>query len=245
MDAQDATAEQDRARCSHHGMQNGVLPEEAPQSTNNPNVHDPAPTTTAAEFLSRAIPAAAEPDVVEPAYETIPDSGARVGATLFPPPSSPAPISATPPSGSTVRVQEFYTAESRNERADQSGFRWMARITEFLRTTATRSATNMDRMLDNLGFPHAQQQPQSSPMNISPPQDLQPRALVPAMPASWTTMRGSQALFTEEQLAHMRTSQRNHPQLYGPTSADGDSDRSSRLQAEVQRQMEEYMQQLC
>ncbi|CAE7941596.1 unnamed protein product, partial [Symbiodinium necroappetens] len=75
MDAQDATAEQDRASCSHHGMQNGVLPEEAPQSTNNPNVHDPAPTTTAAEFLSRAIPAAAEPDMVEPAYETIPDSG--------------------------------------------------------------------------------------------------------------------------------------------------------------------------
>ena len=39
----------------------------------------------------------------------------------------------------------------------------------------------------------------------------------------------------------MRTSQRNHPQLYGPAS-EGESDRSSRLQAEVQRQMEEYMQ---
>ena len=236
MDAQDATAGEDRAACSNHGMQNGVLPGEATLGMSNPNVYDPAPSTSAAEFLSRAIPAATEPDVAEPTYDVTPEPGARVATTLFPPPTSPAPMSTSPPSGSTVRVQEFYSAESRDERTDQSGFRWMARITEFLRTTATRSATNVDRMLDNLGFPHVQQQTQGSSLNISPPQELQPRTLVPSMPASWSTRRGSQALFTEEQVAQMRTSQRNHPQLYGPAS-EGESDRSSRLQAEVHRQM--------
>ena len=62
---------------------------------------------------------------------------------------------ATAPSGSTGRAQELYMEESRHERAEQSGFRWMAGITEILRAAATRSATNVDRMLDNWGFPQA------------------------------------------------------------------------------------------
>ena len=123
----------------------------------------------------------------------------------------------------------------------------MTRFTEFLRTTATRSASNMDRMLDNLGFPHLQptattnQMQQYGSLNISPPQDLQPGVVVPAVPTSWSTIRGTQPLFTEAQVSQMRQAQREHPQIYGPTS-DGGSDRSSRLQAEVQKQMEEYMQ---
>ena len=235
---------EDRAVCTERGMQNGVRPGEAvPPEMGNPNLFDPAPVT-AVEFLSGVNTAAAEPDVVDPAYGAAPDMEARATTTLQPPPvSPPEPMSSvvTPPSGSTVRVQEFYSAESRQERTERSGFQWMARITEFLRTTATRSATNVDRMLDNLGFPHIQPQTQNEGVVFSPPQDLQPRTLVPAMPASWSTMRGQTSLFSEEQLAQMRSSQRNHPQIYGPLS-DGESDRSSRLQAEVQRQMEEYMQ---
>ncbi|CAE7274583.1 GIP [Symbiodinium sp. CCMP2456] len=225
-------------------MQNGVPPQQGPvenPALENPNVHDPAPISAAAEFLGGAMPAReAGPDMVDPAYGAAPDMGARATNELRPPPPSPVPMTPafTPPTDSTVRVQEFYTAGTRQERTEQNGFRWMARITEFLRTTATRSVSNVDRVLDNLGFPHAQTANQVGGLNISPPQDLQPSTLVPAVPTSWSTMRGQSTLFTE---AQMRQSQRNHPQLYGPTS-DGGSDRSSRLQAEVQRQMEEYMQ---
>ena len=104
-------------------MQNGVRPGEAvPPEMGNPNIFDPAPS--AAEFLSGANPAVAEPDVAEPAYGAAPDMEARTITTLQPPPGSPAPMSSvvTPPTGSTVRVQEFYSAESRQERTERSGF---------------------------------------------------------------------------------------------------------------------------
>ena len=260
MYAQDATAgglttgtSEDPGRCTERAVQNGVLPQTGPTvnpAWDNPNEYDPAPTTTAAEFLGRTEPVLTEPDVVEPAYGAAPDMEARtISDQVLPRPTTPVPMSsaASPPSSSTVRVQEFYTAESRAERQDQGGFRWMTRFTEFLRTTATRSASNMDRMLDNLGFPHLQptattnQMQQYGSLNISPPQDLQPGVVVPAVPTSWSTIRGTQPLFTEAQVSQMRQAQREHPQIYGPTS-DGGSDRSSRLQAEVQKQMEEYMQ---
>ena len=41
-------------------------------------------------------------------------------------------------------------------------------------------------------------------------------------------------------MAQLRQAQRDFPQLYGPAVSEGDSERSSRLQAEVQRQLEEY-----
>ena len=46
-------------------------------------------------------------------------------------------------------------------------------------------------------------------------------------------------LFERAQLERMRQARRDHPLIYGQASEVG-SDNSSRLQAEVQRQLEEY-----
>ena len=57
------------------------------------------------------------------------------------------------PANSTVTVQEYYSAGSRTTTNEQQGVRWMARSTEFLRTTANRGASGVDRVLDGLGIP--------------------------------------------------------------------------------------------
>ena len=266
MSAQEATtavqstrSDEERAICQEQQLPNGVTQQgehAASSGVENPNQGDlPRPTrTTAADFLAATMPVDTGPEMAEPPYDMAPDWDARDthGRSSRPFPTPP-PQAVTPPSGSTVRVQEFYSAASRGN-GEQSGIRWVTRLTEFLRTTANRSASNVDRMLDHLGIP-ALSPPTTSyslpgrvigarNVNFSPPEELPnqpPGALVPAMPSSWAASGQQQALFTEDQIAMMRQSQREHPQLYGPAS-EGESDRSSRLQAEVQRQMEEYMQ---
>ena len=128
----------------------------------------------------------------------------------------------------------------------------MSRFTEFLRSTATRGAQGVDRVLDNLGIPplpqretRASQAVMWSQQGFSPPENLPPPvASVPPVPGSWTNQQGNleaTPLFGQAELMRMRRSQIEYPQLYGPSQlSDGGSEPSSRLQAEVQRQLEEY-----
>ena len=150
-----------------------------------------------------------------------------------------------------VRVQEFYPAESRTSSVgeEQQGVRWMARCTESLRMTANRGATAMDRMLDSFGIQHGsyghlqRTQPGAGvqqQLNFAPPEEI-PAPSHPPVPLSWssTTRPQEQPLFSNVQVDHMRQAVREHPMIYGPGS-EVDSERSSRLQQEVQRPMEEY-----
>ena len=105
---------------------------------------------------------------------------------------------------------------------------------EFLRTTATRGFHGVDRMLDGLGIPPiptTTRPPAATSalqLNISPPEEFPPvPAQVPAIPGSWAT-----ATSPNPPCPAQRQGQ----------AAEGDSERSSRLQAEVQRQLEEYQQ---
>ena len=123
---------------------------------------------------------------------------------------------------------------------DQGGVRWIARFTEFLRTATTRGVNGMDRVLDNLGFTHQNvnmiptdprmQRSLTSPLRFSPPEQLpeQQEPLGPPVPLSWASQQQNAPLFGPAQVAQLRQSQRDHPQLYGyPTaSEDGQRQRS-------------------
>ena len=225
----------------------------------NPNVQDPF-TETARPQAVRS-PAAGEVFLgnVDPPYDASqPEPGASVIGTdhrregLNTPARRELRGQSTPTS--SVRVQEFYSAESTEtgDGRDQGGVRWMARFTEFLRTTATRGAHGMDRVLDNLGLtsPHAAQQDirltrtMTTPVRFSPPEELPPPVgqRGPPMPMSWAQAGSTTPLFGPSQVAQLRQAYQDHPQLYGPPPVSEDSDRSSRLQAEVQRQLEDYTQ---
>ena len=110
----------------------------------------------------------------------------------------------------------------------------------------------MDRVLDNLGLTNPPPGSQdgrmlravTSPVRFSPPEELpQPRETSgPPVPTSWASTMPQPPLFGPNQVAQMRQAQRDFPQIYGYQAAsEGDSDRSSRLQAEVQRQLDEYI----
>eukprot|EP00439_Symbiodinium_sp_Y106_P048401 s8284_g6.t1 len=76
-------------------------------------------------------------------------------------------------------------------------------------------------------------------LNFSPPEELYPQGQsLPPIPTSWATAQ-TQPLFNEGQVSQMRQARRDHPLLYGQASST-ESEHSSRLQAEVQRQLEEY-----
>ena len=246
------------------GLMNGVSTAERLTDTagseravflENPNVHDPNPGGTRQQAATSPTPGEVFLGAVEPNYGLNPDVGASVITQEISAQGMLTPVNReprrTPPPPDAVRVQEFYTAESEaQEGREQSGVRWMARFTEFLRLTASRGASSVDRVLDNLGLanPHAVPQDgrmvraMGSPMRFSPPEDLPPHAPQrgPPAPNSWATATGAAPLFGPAQVAQMRQSQREHPQIYGYQAASEDSDRSSRLQAEVQRQLDEY-----
>ena len=203
----------------------------------NPNLHDLPPDVAPQPVSEATTSTELRPDVAEPHYGE-PDRSANA------PPVPPA----------TMRVQEFYTAESTASTTEERNVRWTARFTEFMRIAASRSASGWDRVLDNLGL-HGQQAVQqqnmnllsgrtrSAPLNFSPPEELPAATTTRTMqpPSSWTSTTPQQGppLFSQMQVAQMRQSQREFPLLYGQSSEVG-SDHSSRLQAEVQRQMEEY-----
>eukprot|EP00439_Symbiodinium_sp_Y106_P030810 s3047_g3.t1 len=195
----------------------------------NPNLLDsvqlgdrPEPTMTANDLLQ-------PPRVTDPPYGNS-DMGAHVMTTVDQAPNTVLANGQTmqtpaTPTSSTVRVQELFTARSPPGQEAQ-GIRWMARFSEFLRTTATRGVNSMDRMLDGLGIPQlpATARPanvsSSTPtlrMNVSPPEELP--ATVAAIPGSWaTTAVQEQPLFGPVQMAQMRQAQLEFPQLYGPVT---------------------------
>ena len=159
-------------------------------------------------------------------------------------------------------------------------FRWVSRLTEFLRTTAARGASSVDRVMEDIGFSPmipstmspAQQRPgsamsqqalmsgqgvQQRVMKISPPEEL---AAGLAIPATWSQATGMStsleplrlrtpgrsALFEQGELDQLQRMQARSSLLLGASAqpaqqSDGNSTSSSaNLQAEVQRQLEEY-----
>ena len=142
------------------------------------------------------------------------------------------------------------------------GVRWVARLTEFLRATTTRTSGLQGRVLEGLGLmgsqtansatlPQRQQhqqpgfsQPTFSPirrigdLNFSPPEELPPPP-----PGSREVPRpltqGPEPLFTPEQSDRLRRGPRTAPLLF-PTG--GSSTSSEEIQAEVQRQLARYVQ---
>ena len=225
-------------------------------SLENPNLMDTVQLGDRPERGPVAPKAPYPPDPVEPRYVT-PDLSAHVftmnGGDTGALPGEPQRQQS--PTSSRVRVQEFFTEQTApDRRGEQHGVRWMARFSEFLRTTATRGASGVDRMLDGLGLNPIPVHPKmtstvssSTAMNVSPPEDFPtPPNQAPAIPSSWSVAASHQApLFGPLQVAQMRQAQMDFPHIYGPTQgpsqlSEGESDRSSRLLAEVQRQLEEH-----
>ena len=221
----------------------------------NPNMFDPAPIPAARQPVEVQEPRAQEmPGPAHPPYEQ------GLQQNLAQAAQRPVPLSlehgrnvrtpSTPTSA--VRVQEFFSAESRSSSVgqEQQGVRWMARFTEFLRTTASRGANGMDRMLDSFGIQHggqgtvlrAQTRGEVQQINFSPPEELPGPPPPPPVPLSWSAA-GERSdglpLFNRVQVEQLRQAVREHPVIYGPGS-EVESERSSRLQQEVQRQMDEY-----
>ena len=242
------------------GLVNGVVngngqhgPTGAPAvpSLENPNLGDAGQPVDRPGLPARptTLP---PPDSVDPPYGVEPHSAASVitpteqreinGSRVFPSPQTP---------NGSMRVQEFFSARSQTSTAETQGARWMARFTEFLRHTASRGATSFDRVMDGLGLPHGAREAETTvaavQYSFSPPESLPPAGVnVPAVPGSWTRatqamVQDNQPLFGREELERMRRASLEYPLIYGrPQPSEGDSDRSSRLQAEVQRQLEEY-----
>ena len=229
---------------------------DGPTVMENPNLYDPNPGPSRPSPSTSVTAGGVFLGQVEPAYDGQPDPSANVITQAQPVQPARTPErrdmrrASTP--ASSVRVQEFYSAESTGtgDGRDAGGVRWMARFTEMLRTTATRGAHGLDRVLDNLGLNHQVPHHEgrmlrttSSPVRFSPPEEL-PAPSADAglqVPPSWTTTPPQEPLFGDAQMAQLRQAQRDYPQIYGyPAASEGDSERSSRLQAEVQRQLEEY-----
>ena len=250
------------ALSSNQAVVNGVLPRgqhvgdgsgQVDQERDNPNLQDlsqpesvqpPEGTTHSGNQQG--------PSDLHPPYE----QGEMVNAgmpvqTQTPTPSVPVERverSVPSPVEPAVQTHEFFSAESRTTSSPvQQNVRWFSRVTEFLRTTASRSVNGVDRMLDNLGFQHvhvtssfAGQQGGHEFARASMQAQTSPPPMAPPVPLSWSgPERREQSLFTREQLERLRQARRDHPLLYGQPSEEG-SENSSRLQAEVQRQMEEY-----
>ena len=228
----------------------------------NPNLHDTVPVLGAQSASEDTTSTELRPEIVDPPYGE-PERSANVitsGASTQPVTPSrqvfPTTPQTPPGSATTVRVQEFYSAESTTSMSEERNVRWMSRFTEFMRTAASRGASGWDRVMDGLGLVHVhghQTLPQYQgntftgrqrveQMNFSPPEEIPgPHAGVQRPPTSWTTAATAppQPLFDASQVAQFRQAHRDHPLIYGQSSEVG-SDRSSRLQAEVQRQLEEY-----
>ena len=224
----------------------------------NPSIYDPAPQAEQDPASGTITSTELRSDVAEPPYGG-PDRCANVispmaNGVLTTPTRTDARVDVrmTPEPPATMRVQEFFSAESTVSAHEERNIRWMTRFTELTRAAATRGASSWDRVMDNLGMQPGPAATSNSGlslfsgrtrevhMNFSPPEEL-PQSSTRAMqpPTSWTTATTQQPLFNQTQVAQLRQAQREHPLLYGQPSEVG-SDHSSRLQAEVQRQMEEY-----
>ena len=180
----------------------------------------------------------------------------------------------------TLDVEVMYGAGEQGP----SVVRWVARLTDFLRTTATAATGSggfQERVMEGLGLTGTQgspspQQTLTSPQQQHPlqghpqqqlmvaPQQMQqvsPQGTVtPAvrrnvvqalnfsppeeLPAPPRPPRQDAALFTGEQLQRLRTLELEAPALYGAPADHGSaSTASSAVQAEVQRQLRDFMNQ--
>ena len=268
MDAQDHGANSARTRADGYGtlesappLVNGVDPgdrlehernEPSGYMEQNPNLFDPAPPQQAQPASGTEAAVTPEGTVeLQPPYhqgELQPHEGLLQAITSTPGMPSAGDVNVQGTPNTEVQTQGFFTAESRTTSSpDQPTTRW-TRVTEFLRTTASRGVHGVDRLLDNLGLNHGQagttltSRAVERTVHISPPQplpDLGGSTAAPPVPASWETGANPAPLFAREQLERMRQARRDHPLIYGQVSEVG-SDNSSRLQAEVQRQLEEY-----
>ena len=210
------------------------------------------------------------------------------GAPQQPPdmavPLRPTHAAATP-DASIVHLQGIQHVTTGHVHATGSSsqppvFRWVSRLTEFLRTTAARGANSVDRVLEDIGFSPmvpstmspAQQRPGSamSQQALMSGQEVQQRvmdiflseelAAGLAIPATWSQATGMStsleplrlrtpgrsALFEQGELDKLQRLQARSSLLLGASTqpaqqSDGNSTSSSaNLQAEVQRQLEEY-----
>ena len=111
----------------------------------------------------------------------------------------------------------------------------------------------MDRVMDNLGLnqPNVMNVTQGGTMvrasgvQLSPPEHLPQSADLrgPPIPSSCAPSGAgarSAPLFSATQMAQFRQAQADYPHIYAPPGSDVESERSSRLQAEIQKQLEEY-----
>ena len=230
-----------------------VRNEQEGQGDGNPNILDPAPRQAVNPTSGVAITQRPEGEMeMHPPYsqgelQRQDDLVRAISAA----PIQPVIVEreAQQASSPAVHMQEFFTAEtSAATSPDQPTTRWTTRVTEFLRTTASRGAHGVDRLLDNLGLQHVHVggsfagRTVERTVQISPPQQLPggtPPPHAPPVPLSWAGGHSGPSLFAPEQLERMRQARRDHPLIYGQGSEVG-SDNSSRLQAEVQRQLEEY-----
>ncbi|CAE7797213.1 RE1 [Symbiodinium sp. CCMP2592] len=205
----------------------------------NPNVHDPAPAFGDRPLgaVSQTTRASAHPEQVDPNYG-IQDLGGNamnhkvmvVGTTPRPP--QPARRERMTPT-SSMRLQEFFSAESTHEGQEQSGelqcieelLAWIEYgiNSDFRVFPSLKRSVNYKYELRLRDFPAHQPLP-------------------PPVPLSWSTTRQEPPLFDARQLEQMRRAQMEHPWIYGNVGqqSEPESDHSSRLQAEVQRQLEEY-----
>ena len=199
----------------------------------NPNVYDPSPAMPMLPHAEgRTIPSEGQAAIPEPPYGLQPNRSANVLTTEAPVNNMMTPPrtmqrSSPSPTGS-VQVQEFFTAESRTTSGveEQGGVRWMTRVSELLRTTVSRGAHGVDRMLDSLGL-HAQQQPPQAARRlqgpshqlpgISPPEELAGSLRPMPVPDTWNVavVQPQPPLFGPAQIAQMRQSQQEYPHLYG------------------------------
>ena len=167
----------------------------------NPNLHDPAPPPLRQQDSDTTASTELRPDVAEPSYEE-PHRNANVitlGTQQTPATpgrsTSDVPVQTPRQSTSSVRVHEFFSAESATSLGEERNVRWTARFTEFMRIAANRGASGLDRVMDNLGMVVGQNTGQpfvmdtstsfryADQMNVSPPEDLPPRPQV--IPTSW------------------------------------------------------------
>ena len=230
-----------------------VRNEQEGQGDGNPNILDPAPSQSVNPTSGVAVTQRLEGEMeMHPPYSQgelqLQDDLVRAISAA---PVQPVTVEREDQRASSpaVHMQEFFTAEtSAATSPDQPTTRWTTRVTEFLRTTASRGAHGVDRLLDNLGLQHVHVggsfagRTVERTVQISPPQQLPggtPPPHAPPVPLSWAGGHSGPSLFAPEQLERMRQARRDHPLIYGQGSEVG-SDNSSRLQAEVQRQLEEY-----
>ena len=132
-------------------------------------------------------------------------------------------LTVTPGNGSTTYPQDTLTQPYLQQQLQQA--------------PAAMSSTRMQPQQSPAALPPTRLLP-SQTLGFSPPEELPPPP--PAFPRAPSTP-AQRRLFSPEQVRRMRAQEQAASQLYGP-SVEPNSTSSSEVQAEVQRQLREYVQ---